>query len=119
MTNKGIVCVCVCYEKVLDFNLFMYFNPSVITVFSFFCVVLGFELRALHLLGRTSSPFCSGYFGDGGSPELFASNLDPQISVSQVARILTSTLPIALFDALFHLWLVGAFSSCHLCYFVF
>jgi hypothetical protein len=32
-------------------------------------VVLGFELRALHLLSvvvlnHTSSPFCSGYFGD-------------------------------------------------------
>jgi hypothetical protein len=26
--------------------------------------LLGFELRASCLLGHTSSPFCSGYFGD-------------------------------------------------------
>jgi hypothetical protein len=52
----------------------------------FVLVGLGFELRALHLqsrhyhLNQTSSPFCSGYFGDGGLmnclPKL-ASNLSP------------------------------------------
>jgi hypothetical protein len=35
---------------------------------SLFFLVLGFELRALHLQGRclshASSPVCSGYFGD-------------------------------------------------------
>jgi hypothetical protein len=30
-------------------------------IYLFFC---GFELRALYHLNHTSSPFCSGYFGD-------------------------------------------------------
>jgi hypothetical protein len=45
----------------------------VILCLSFFLVGLELELRALHLQNRcstvlrhTSSPFCSGYFGDGG-----------------------------------------------------
>jgi hypothetical protein len=50
------------------------------------CVRLEFQLRAsqlkqeLYCLSHTSSPFCSGYFGDGGLennlPEL-ALNLSP------------------------------------------
>jgi hypothetical protein len=41
-------------------------------IFFFLLVRLGFELRALlatqmlHHSIHTSSPFCSGYFGDGG-----------------------------------------------------
>jgi hypothetical protein len=37
--------------------------------FPLFLIELGFELRAsnkLHYLSHNSSPFCSGYFGDGG-----------------------------------------------------
>jgi hypothetical protein len=33
--------------------------------FCFFFTLLGFELRALYHLSHTSSPFCSGYLGDG------------------------------------------------------
>jgi hypothetical protein len=58
----------------------------------FFLVELEFVLtkQALYHLNHTSSPFCSGYFGDGGeSLEMagLALNIDFLISVSQVARI--------------------------------
>jgi hypothetical protein len=63
----------------------------------YFLVGLGFELRALHLQSRcstvshTSSPFCSGYFGDGGlvnSLPLMATQTPfSSISASQVIRI--------------------------------
>jgi hypothetical protein len=44
--------------------------------FFLFLVGLGFELRLLakqliYHLSHTSSPFCSGYFGEVGSHELF------------------------------------------------
>jgi hypothetical protein len=58
----------------------------------FFGVVPEFELRALCLLGRgstissyISSPFCSGYFGDGGGSHVFAQaclDCDPPIYAS-------------------------------------
>jgi hypothetical protein len=55
---------------------------------------MGFELRASYLqsmISHTSSPFCSGYFGDGGLwnylPGL-ASNHDPPDLTSQVCRII-------------------------------
>jgi hypothetical protein len=61
----------------------------------FILVGLGFELRASHhCLNHTSSPFCSGYFGDGGLVNYLpglTSNHDPPlppISASQVARII-------------------------------
>jgi hypothetical protein len=63
-------------------------------------VGLEFELRALHLakqvlycLSHTSSPFCSGNFGDGSFGNYLpglASNQDPPdllIAASQVVRI--------------------------------
>jgi hypothetical protein len=54
--------------------------------FFFFLVGLGLTLakQVLYCLGHTSSPFCSGYFGDGISHELFAwAGLKPRSSQSQ------------------------------------
>jgi hypothetical protein len=60
-------------------------HPSSAIHFNLCSEILGgwgepkFELRASHLQSRqlyhsshTSSPFCCGYFGDGGSWEIFA-----------------------------------------------
>jgi hypothetical protein len=47
----------------------------------------GFELRALHL-SHASSPFCSGYFGDGGLENCLPRlALNLLILASQVPRI--------------------------------
>jgi hypothetical protein len=60
-----------------------------LTIFYLFIFLVGleFELRSsrlqcrrLYHLSHTSSPFCSGYFGDGGLSNylpVLASNLDP------------------------------------------
>jgi hypothetical protein len=56
-----------------------------------FLVRLEFEIRtSCYCLSHTSSPFCSGYFGDGCIVNYLpglASNCDLPISASQVARI--------------------------------
>jgi hypothetical protein len=49
-----------------------------------------FAKKVLSCLSHTPSPFCFGYFGDGGLENyLFglATNLNPPISASQVAHI--------------------------------
>jgi hypothetical protein len=87
-------------KSIISFNRnsFFFCSPNMKTFFFFFLVELGFELRTSPLqsiqahyhLNHTSSPFCSGYFGDGGeSLEMagLALNIDFLISVSQVARI--------------------------------
>jgi hypothetical protein len=46
-------------------------------------VELGFEFNMLYCLNQTSRPFFSGYFGDGVSSPVLASNYDPLFSASQ------------------------------------
>jgi hypothetical protein len=50
-----------------------------------------FAEQALYRLSHTSSPFFSGYFGDGGLTKYLPRMTEPQIhliSASQVARII-------------------------------
>jgi hypothetical protein len=79
--------------------------------FFFFLVGLGFGLRpakqVFYCLSHTSSPFCSGYFGDGVT-ELFALaglgiTVLP-ISVSQVSRITGMSTNTQLFFFSFFFW---------------
>jgi hypothetical protein len=65
------------------FSFFLFFHCSFLPfiLFSFFPFLSpGFECRALYLLSHTSSPLCSGYFGDGGLSNYFPRlnlNLNP------------------------------------------
>jgi hypothetical protein len=80
----------------------------------------GFALtkQALYHLSHTSSPFCSGYFGDGGLANYLlglALNLDLlQISASQVAGIIGVSLrhPIVCFLDAIHFDLGEMESQC-------
>jgi hypothetical protein len=57
---------------------------------SFFISGTGFSNQALYYLSHTSSPFCSGYFGDGGLANYLGwpRTLILLILASQIARII-------------------------------